>query len=203
MNTTIEPDAMPGENPILVNLNNNALHDDRVSIVNMDAYIFLRDTDRLFGVIIIDFPDPKTVDIARLYTLEFYHLAVRHLIRGGVIVTQATSPFFAKKSFLSILKTMGATGIPVIAYHNHIPTMGEWAWVLGMNVRNIDSKGLKKRLSDFTFSDINTRFLNQDAMISMLNFGKGILEEIKDVEINNGLNLSIYEYYRHGSWDIY
>ncbi len=191
------------ENPIFLKLNKDSLSDRRVSIINQDAYIFLKNDNKLYDIIIIDFPDPKTVGIARLYTRQFYQLVLRHLVRGGVMVTQATSPFFSKRSFLSILKTMRSTGIPAIAYHNHIPTMGEWGWVLGMNTGSIDSTKLKKRLSDMTFSEIETKFINQDAVLSMLNFGKGILDEIDEVEISDEINLNIYKYYKNGSWDIY
>lgn len=191
------------ENPILLRLNRNSLKDKRVSILNEDAYIFLKRIDSLFGVIIIDFPDPKSVTTARLYSRQFYHLASRHLIRGGVMVTQATSPFFAKRVFLSILKTMRSAGISAIAYHNHIPTLGEWGWVLGFNVTGISSSQLKKMLGGIEFPEIDTNFLNREAMLSMLNFGKGMLDELDEVEINNEMDLSIYHYYQKGSWDIY
>jgi spermidine synthase len=184
-------------------LNEGALNDARVRIVNQDAYAYLRQDNRLYDVIIIDLPDPKTVGLARLYTRQFYQLAIRHLIRGGTIVTQATSPFFSKKAFISILKTMRATGLPAVAYHNHVPTLGEWGWVLAFNVPGVDSNVLKNRLIDLSYENINTRFLNQEAMVSMLNFGKGILEIIDEVAVNDELDLAVYRYYKNGAWDFY
>ncbi len=191
------------ENPIFLQLNKNSLGDKRVNVINEDAYIYLKNNDNLYGAIIIDLPDPKTVGIARLYTRQFYQLALRHLIRGGVMATQATSPFFSKRAFLSILKTMRSIGIPAIAYHNHIPTMGEWGWVLGMNTKKIDSEGLKKRLLNTDLSKIETRFINNNALLSILNFGKGTLDKIDQVEVNDEINLNIYKYYKNGKWDIY
>ena len=191
------------ENSILLKLNNNSLNDSRVSIINEDAYTFLKDNNILYGVIIIDLPDPKTLAIARLYSLQFYRLAVRNLIRGGILITQATSPFFSKKAFLSILKTMQSINIPAIAYHTHIPTMGEWGWVLGMNAPSIKTTSLKKRLSSMDYGNIETRFINKEAMVSMLNFGKGDLDGIDKITKNDEFDLSLYNYYRKGTWDIY
>ncbi|MFQ5772060.1 MAG: spermidine synthase, partial [bacterium] len=118
-------------------------------------------------------------------------------------VTQATSPFFSKNAFLSILKSMRAIGIPAIAYHNNIPTLGEWGWVLGMNAPNVESNTLKAHLTELSFADIETRFLNHDAVMSMLYFGKGMFDHFEEIVVNDELNLSLYQYYRDGAWDIY
>ena len=59
----------------------------------------LQDTSHLFDVIIIDLPDPNSVELARLYSLNFYRLCKKHLKRGGTLVTQATSPFFSRQAF--------------------------------------------------------------------------------------------------------
>ncbi len=189
--------------PVFLKFNKGALLDSRVRTENRDAYVFLMEDDLLYDVIIIDLPDPKSVELARLYSRQFYQLALRHLSKGGTIVTQATSPFFSKNAFLSILKSMRATGIPAIAYHNHIPTLGEWGWVLGMNAPDMESNALKENLSKPGFDNIQTRFLNKEAIISMLHFGKGIFDQYEEISVNDELNLSVYHYYRDGAWDIY
>ncbi len=190
-------------NSIFTNLNQGSLNDARVRIVNQDAYAYLKESGDLYDVIIVDLPDPKTVGLARLYSREFYQSIVRHLGRGCIVVTQATSPFFSKKAFLAILKSMRAAGIPAIAYHNHIPTLGEWGWVLGMNIPDANLYKLKEYLATQNFENVETRFLNREAMVSMLNFGKGTFDELDKIRINRELNLSVYHYYRNGEWDIY
>lgn len=191
------------QHPLFVKLNGNSLNDARVQVINRDAYIFLRDDARLYDVIIVDLPDPKSVELARLYTRQFYKTAARHLSRGGVIVTQATSPFFSKKAFLSILKTMRAAGMPAIAYHNNIPTLGEWGWVLAMNSQKVDAGDLKEALVRVDFSGLETRFLNREAMVGMLSFGKNIFENIDGIKVNDELDLALFHYYDKGSWDLY
>jgi spermidine synthase len=148
-------------------------------------------------------PDPKTIELARLYTREFYQLAARHLSKGGVLVTQATSPFFSRKAFLCILKTMNAAGFSSLPYHNHIPTMGEWGWVLGINAPNIETAAMRHRLSSLEFDKVETRFLNREAMVSMLNFGKGELDGWEAINVNQELELALYHYYQDGRWDFY
>lgn len=188
---------------LFLDLNQDALNDSRVEIINKDAYVFLRQESHLYDVIIIDLPDPKSVGLARLYTREFYLLVQRHLSRGGTVVTQATSPFFSKQAFLCIFKTMRDAGLATVAYHNNIPTLGEWSWVLGINRPGLKAEMVKEKLSEMTFKNLNTRFLNQDAMIGMLHFGKGVFGKMDEVAVNNELDLSLYQYYRNGSWDIY
>ena len=189
---------------VLVELNRDAFADPRVSVENRDAYTYLRDADsRFWDVILVDLPDPRTIDLARLYGLEFYRLVRRHLSPGGVVVTQATSPFFTRRAFLSVGATMEAAGFVTARYHNHVPTMGEWGWVLGMRGRDEttpDSQWLRDRLTGLSFERLGTRFLNQDAMVSMLHFGKGFDDE---VEVSNETTLAVFYYYRDGDWEAY
>jgi hypothetical protein len=50
---------------------------------------------------------------------------------------------------------------------------------------------------------VETKFLNQDAMIGMLNFGKGAMTSNVPIEINDEMNLVVFQYYDKGEWDYY
>ena len=189
--------------PALAPLNRGALADPRVEIIYDDAYSFLRRTDRIFDAIIVDLPDPRSLGLARLYSREFYGVARRHLTPGGVIATQATSPFFSLKSFLCILKTVRSAGFAAVPLHNHIPTMGEWGFVVGLNVEGASPQAVRRRLAQLDFNGIETRFLSQDAMISMLHFGKGTLDRLHEVKVSTELDPVVYGYYQDGEWDFY
>ncbi len=191
--------------PVLLTINDGALNDPRVTVVNDDAYRFLEESDTLFGVIIIDLPDPDTVDLMHVYSVSFYELARRHLIRGGAAATQATSPYFSGRAFRCILKTMAAAGFSVAPYHNQVPTMGEWGWVVGVRSDEADPPLVKKRLMASDFSKIDSRFLNRDAMVSMLHFGKGVLgtDLMEEVDINTKISPVLYRYYQEGAWGVY
>ncbi|MEN8258008.1 MAG: polyamine aminopropyltransferase [Thermodesulfobacteriota bacterium] len=189
----------------LVALNQNSMNDQRLKVVHQDAARFLRETNELFDVIIIDLPDPDSIDLMHLYSRNFYQLVGRHLTTGGVMVSQATSPWFAKQAFLSIYKTVQAAGFTVLPYHNQIPTMGEWAWVLGVQAKGMDTNQLKEKVLKLDFNDLPSRFLDNDAMVSMGHFSRDMVgpQQLEKVEVNSELSPVLYRYYASGSWDVY
>jgi len=191
--------------PVLVEINQGSMNSKRVKLINKDARAFLKENHDLYGVIIVDLPDPDTIDLMHLYSLSFYRLVRKHLLRGGVLVTQATSPYFARKAFLCIMKTIREAGFSVLPYHNQIPTMGEWGWVLGIKKEEIDDETLKRRALAMDFTGLETRFLNRDAMISMVHFGKGILdgEGVEKIGVNTEINPVLHRYYLSGTWGMY
>jgi spermidine synthase len=196
---------LAANHPVLVDINAASFKDKRLRVVNQDAGAFLQANSKLYGVIIVDLPDPDTIDLMHLYSLSFYHLVARHLHAGGVMVTQATSPYFSRKSFWCIIKTIQAAGFIALPYHNQIPTMGEWGWVLGVKNRRVDIQGLKKRLLAENYEDLSTRFLNNDAMVSMTHFGKGMLDPLlmEEIQVNTQVNPVLHRYYWQGSWAMY
>lgn len=191
--------------PLLSMINQGSMNDQRLKVLNMDASLFLENDSSLYNVVIVDLPDPDSVDLMHLYSKGFYGDLKKRLVRGGVIVTQATSPFFAQKAFLCINKTMQAAGLTTLPYHNQVPTLGEWGWVLGVNYKDADLNLLKKIVSSFEFKDIDTRFLNHGAMISMIYFGKGMFEPelVDSIKVNRISDPVLLNYYHKGSWGIY
>lgn len=188
--------------PVLVEINNNAMNDPKVSIVNNDAYKFLSETNRFYDVIIVDLPDPKSIELGRLYSKEFYQLCYRHLRPGGAIITQAGSPYYATKAFQCIEKTVEAAGFTAVPLHNQILTLGEWGWVLG--TKNGTKEEVVAHLQSLEFNDIETKWLNNEAMKLITSFGKdyyGI--NIGEVEVNKIHNPVLYKYYLDGNWDLY
>lgn len=163
----------------------------------------MNESSDLFDVIFIDLPDPKSVDLARLYALEFYQGVRKHLTRGGVMITQATSPFFSRQAFLCILKTMEETGLPTLPLQVHIPTMGQWGWVLAVNEPGIEPSHLKQVLMQQDYHLLETQFLNRDAGIAMLQFGKDALIGFDEIEVNSFRSLKLVSYYQKGAWDFY
>ena len=132
--------------PVLTQINQNSMSHEKMTVKNMDGAMFLTQTDRLFDVILIDLPDPDSMDIMHLYSLSFYRELQRHLTEQGVLVTQATSPYFSKKAFLCIHKTMQTAGWVTLPMHNQVPTLGEWGWILAI-------KPAKHSSADFSAID--------------------------------------------------
>ncbi len=187
--------------PVLSSLNKASLTNDKVEVQNEDGFIFIENTKSFYDVIIVDLPDPNTIDLNQLYTKEFYSLIHRKLRPQGLLITQAGSPYFATKAFLCIDKTMAAAGFNTQKIHNQIITLGEWGWVIGSK---IDSINLKEQLQSLQFDNIETRWVNQEAMFLMTSFGKNIYgNEMVDIEINSIHNPVLYRYYLKGNWDLY
>ena len=189
--------------PILSKINRNAFSHEKIKIFNMDGAAFLEKSRQLYNVIIIDLPDPDSMDLMHLYSDHFYRTVKAHLSRGGVMVTQASSPFFARKAFLCIDKTIQAAGFSTLPMHTAIPTLGEWGWILCVDSAWISPDVLKKMACQLTFDGIETRFINRDAMISMIHFGKGIFDAEDDIAVNTSVRPVLYRYYHQGTWGIY
>lgn len=118
------------KNDALVKLNQNALVAPQLSIHNVDAFQWLRDSKQQFDFVAVDFPDPSNYSLGKLYTLAFYRELYAHLSDAGVVVIQATSPFVAKQSFWIINQTLQTAGFKTTPYHCHVPSFGEWGYIL-------------------------------------------------------------------------
>ena len=123
-----------GQHPTLSRLNGGALQDPRVTIVNTDAFGWLQREDAAaaepFDVIIVDFPDPTNFSIGKLYTNSFYALLEQRLAASGYAVVQTTSPLVARKSFWTVVQTIESVGLSTAPYHAHVPSFGEWGFVV-------------------------------------------------------------------------
>ena len=40
-------------------------------------------------------------------------------------------------------------------------------------------------------------------MTSMLNFGKGVMDDLDTVNVSDELNFAVFYHYREGEWDLY
>ena len=191
------------QDEIFLGINHGSLNDPRVRVVNQDAYQFIKNSGDLYDAVIVDLPDPKSVSLSLLYSLGFYKMVEKRLKPFGAMATQSTSPLYSPEAFLCVKKTMEAAGFSTLPYQNSIPSMGQWGWVLGVRQKSMPAQRLKQEIMALEFADVETRFFNRDAMISMAHFGKGLFEKEAKIEPNTQFNHNILKYYRQGSWDLY
>ena len=116
--------------PLLTQLNGDALNDARVNIVTDDAVRWLEKHADVFDFVVVDFPDPTSFALGKLYSTSFYRLLKRHLAPGGYVVVQSSSPYYARRSFWTIVVTLEAVGLKTAPYHALVPSFGEWGYVL-------------------------------------------------------------------------
>jgi len=191
------------EHPVLLEVNQGALLNERVEVINQDGFNFLEKTDQFYDLMIIDLPDPRSVELSRLYSLEFYQLCRKKLRNHGVLVTQAGSPYFATRSFKCIDKTVATAGFSTIPMHNQVITMGEWGWILAAKDQ-IKPNDLIARMKSWQVAPIPTRWFNNEAIDLITSFGKDFFDSSTDSVLINRVNKPVLQkYYNKGSWDLY
>jgi spermidine synthase len=128
----LDPDMtrLGRDHPALVRLNQGALRDPRVTIVNADAMVWFAETDERFDVVLLDFPDPSNYSLGKLYSETFYRTIRRRLLPDGALAAQSTSPLFARAAYWCVVRTLENVGFHVTPYHAFVPSFGEWGYVL-------------------------------------------------------------------------
>ena len=116
--------------PPLARLNQNSFGDPRVRVVNEDAMIWLERDEPPFDAAIVDFPDPNSFALGKLYTTRFYRLLKARLAPEAAVSVQSTSPLFARSSYWCIVRTLEAAGFRVRPYYTAVPSFGVWGFAL-------------------------------------------------------------------------
>ena len=174
----------------------------RVEVFTIDADKFIEEIDGQWDVIIVDFPDPNTVELVKLYSREFYFKLKKVLGEEGMIAMQSTSPYHAKESFLCILRTVESAGFRTLPYHDNVPSFGDWGWVLAWkSAESVSSvRNRIARINAFRVGANRLRHLTPEVFKSSLAFGKTMLEP-KRSEINRLMQPVLLQMYLDESWE--
>ena len=62
----------------------SAFEDKRIIPIHDDARMYLQNTDEQYDAVLVNLPDPSTVQVNRYYTIEFFREVKKHLHEGGV-----------------------------------------------------------------------------------------------------------------------
>ena len=180
--------------PPLAELSRHSLKDPRITIINEDAFVWIGRTESKFDAVIIDFPDPGTFAIGKLYSTRFFRMLRERLNPGALISIQCTSPLVAPKSYWCIVTTLEAAGFHARPYHASVPTFGEWGFVLAA-IEPIPTRLTLSRSLTGT-----SRFLNDDILNSLFALPPDLARV--DTEINQLNNQALVHYYdlEWGSW---
>ena len=180
--------------PLLVNVNQNALNDERVEIIYGDAFKLTPNFSTEFDVIIADFPDPDQEILAKLYSQGFYQRLLSKLTIDGVFVTQASSPFLAPKVLACIHKTLSSINYHVYPYIADVPSFGIWGFALASQ-----SPLSLKKLS----LSVPTRFLTTQLLDKLFLIPQDINLDLNQVKINRLVHPTIVKYQKDWRWNIY
>jgi len=186
---------MPGYQQALVNLNEHAFEDERVELIFGDAFIEIDQLlaeNAFFDVILVDLPDPSHPDLDRLYTDHFYKRLNRLLSANGVMSVQSTSPYHAKKAFVSIGKTLEISGFShVQQYRQNIPSFGEWGW----SIASKQSKPPRLKILEYDQLPIEHPWLTRDLIVAAFEFPHNFYATATEVEPNKLGTNRIYRYH--------
>jgi spermidine synthase len=185
--------ALASELPSLSELNGQSLLHERVTVENSDAFVWVGQQHEPFDVVIIDFPDPSTYSVGKLYTTLFYRMLRRSLAPDAVVSIQCTSPLVAPQSYWCIVSTLEAAGFAVRPYHVAVPTFGVWGFSLarpesqsGPESRSLQPQGLALPADKL-------RYLN-DEMLQNLFELPGDIKRV-ETELNRLNNQILVRYY--------
>ena len=171
----------------LSELNHNSLASPRVRIINTDAMIWLENQTDTFDVVIIDFPDPNSFSLGKLYTTRFYSLLKSRLTSESVLSIQTTSPIVARRSYWCIIRTLESAGFAVHPYHASVPSFGDW----GFSLACLSPLEPPDSLPDHVGQELH--YLNDDILQSL--FHLPVDMQPVEVEINRLDNQALVRYY--------
>jgi spermidine synthase len=171
-------------------LNHHSYSDPRVHVVNADAMIWIERERNRYDVAIIDFPDPSSFALGKLYTTRFYRLLRARLTPDAVVSVQCTSPLNAPKAYWCIIRTMEAAGLHVRPYQATVPSFGVWGFALARQ-HAFDAPSHVR---------VATRFLDVPTLGAMFVFSRDMAAV--PVEINRLDNQMLVRYYEEewGKW---
>lgn len=169
---------------LLARLNNKALSDPRVSIINEDAFVWLRSAPGVYDFVVVDFPDPSNYSLGKLYTDTFYRTLRQVLKPEGLLVVQSTSPYYAKNSYWCVVNTLAAAGFETTPYHAYVPSFGDWGYIIAS-------------LSPFKPGNHypgGLRYLSSESFRQMLHFPADELPTVQAVnKLNNQRLVHLFE----------
>ncbi|MEL0647402.1 polyamine aminopropyltransferase [Pseudoalteromonas agarivorans] len=188
-------------NKRLLKLNNKSMQDSRAHIIVGDAFLEvekLLDQSKQFDTILIDLPDPNHPDLNKMYSDYFYNHVRQLLAPDGAMAVQSTSPYHAKKAFLSIAKTVKAAGFSYVEqYQQNIPSFGQWGWTIATKMGQ-PASGRIKNISEMP---VQSRWVSKEYLLASFVFPNQYFEQVKSIEVNRLGSGQLYDYYRT-AWQI-
>jgi spermidine synthase len=182
-----EMTSLPEHFAPLAKLNGHSLADSRVRIINQDAFLWVQEPGELFDAAVIDFPDPGTFSIGKLYTTRFFRLLKARIAPTAAVAVQCTSPLVAPQAYWCIIHTLEAAGFSVHPYHVTVPAFGVWGFALATP----QPSSLPIELSAEVAPHL--RFLDRAALAGLFEFPNDLRRV--ETEINRLDNQALVRYY--------
>jgi spermidine synthase len=170
-------------NELLRHLNADSLRSPKLQVINADAFVWLDAHSDTFDFAVVDFPDPTSYALGKLYTTAFYKLLEHHLNEHGAAAIQSTSPMYARQSYWCIVKTIESAGLHTAPYHVYVPSFGEWGYVIAS----------KKPYVSPPVSLVGLKFVSSEILPGFFQFPADMSRI--DTEVNRLNNQILVRYY--------
>lgn len=164
-------------------------------VLNLDAARFVQTAGEGYDVVFMDFPDPNSPDLAKLYGRPFYDNLRRVLNPGAVVVQQSGSTFQAKEAFLCIGRTLSAAGFDAVPYHDNVPSFGEWGWWISAEGKS--AAQTRNALETMEELRVPTLYLTPERVAASLVFGKNDLNS-SNRDFTSLTEPRVYHYHLQG-----
>ncbi|MFQ6008657.1 MAG: polyamine aminopropyltransferase [Candidatus Zixiibacteriota bacterium] len=137
------------------------LDDPRASVIYQDGKVFMRDTQELFDVVLLDLSDPVG-PAADLFQKTFHQQVFNRLDADGIMVAQSESPFYNQRTVRAMYLNLREVFPIVKMYTCFMPIYPSGIWSFAFCSKRYDP------LADFNdrrYSQLNltTRYYNADA----------------------------------------
>ncbi len=172
----------------------------RVNVFNIDADKFLDGQKKKWDVIIVDLPDPNSVELSKLYSSSFYGKLNLALANDGLMSIQSTSPYHAKEAYLCIGRTLEYAGFNTLPYHDNVPSFGDWGWYIA-GKQHITKNFLLQKIDEIDAFSVETSYLTPEQFRASLVFGKKSLVS-KHNDVSTLMYPVILEHYINESWKV-
>jgi spermidine synthase len=138
----------------------------------------------LYDLVIIDLPDPHNEALNKLYSREFYTIISRRIKKNGLVVTQSSSPFYTRKTYWCIERTLAEVFSRTYSYQITVPSFGIW----GFHIASQENFST----DSFMFT-VPTRYISNDSMKVASIFAKDT--DKTSVPVNTMLEPKLFELY--------
>ncbi len=170
------------------------LADVHVYTVDADQFIRSLGEDR-YDVVIIDFPDPRCLELAKLYSVNFYRSLKAKLNPEAVISIQSTSPRRARKVFLCIAETLKAAGYNTLPYHDYMDSFGDWGFHLAW-LGEPDKEQVRQKLKNLDKLSVGTYYATAEVINAGFVFGKDWLKRDEAIKASTNMQPVVIKYYQ-------
>jgi spermidine synthase len=136
------------------------MHDARVDVITTDGRLYVKQTDRIYDVVILGIPEPHTAQANRYYTVDFYRELYPILADDGLVCfSMYSNPNYmskeARELYMSLINTLRAVFSEVLV------TPGATNFFLASKREGILTDNWEELLQRAALRDVGTRYVRE------------------------------------------